>query len=121
MPCWSIGACAASEASRETVDVRLHSGAHMERTPPRRGHGCEIGTHDVVDVDVVASLQAVTIDRRGLIAQQALSEDGDHAGFPVWVLTGTVDIGVAKGDELQPAHAPVQVAVGLTAELGRAV
>src|ERR1700730_18143103 len=99
-----VGAAYAAEALVQAVHVRLHTGADVDRIRRLRRHGCQVGAHDIVDVNEVASLEAVAGDGHRLIPQESLREYCDDAGSPVRVLTGTVDVGVTQRDEFEPAH-----------------
>src|SRR4030088_2192150 len=96
-----VGAAKSAEALVQAVDVRLDTGADVDRIRRLRRHGCQVGAHDVVDINEVARLEAVAVDGLRLIPQQSLREYCDDAGFPVRVLTGAVDVGVAQSDEFE--------------------
>jgi hypothetical protein len=92
----------------ELVDRRLVAGPDVADQAAAPGGGPHEGVDHVVDEDEVPGLLAVPEDGHRLAAQQALGEDGHHAGLAVGVLPGPVHVGQGQGGELQG----VQLAVG---------
>ena len=89
----------------QVVDVGSEAGADIQARERTRRHcrqvgrqGEHVGPGDVGAEDIVADIAAVAIDAIGFARQQLLAEDRHHARLAVWVLPGTVDIGIAEGD-----------------------
>ena len=94
-------------ASSSLTDVSLPGpDVADEAAAPRRGP--HEGVDDVVDEHEVPRLLAVPEDRDRLAPQDALGEDGHHAGLPVGILARAVDVGEGQRAELER----VQLAVG---------
>ncbi len=83
-------------------------------------HG-EDRAHDVADVDVVARLGAVAVDRRLLAGLQLAAEDRDHARLAQRVLAGPIDVAQPHRRAAQAVQPPEQADVALGAELRLAV
>src|SRR3954471_21080313 len=66
------------------ADVQHESAALVDRTHER--------VDDIVDIDVVARLRAVTEDQRTLAVEQPAREDRDHARLAVRILARAVHV-----------------------------
>ncbi len=99
----------------QPVDRGLRPRADVADEPASPVGGPHEGVDHVVDVDEVAGLLAVAEDDEGQAPQQALGEDGHHAGLAVGVLARAVHVGQGQGAELEG----VQLTVGLEVVDGR--
>src|SRR3979411_2328702 len=92
---WSVaGVGVPAEGPADQVVDRVHIGlyagtdvVHAAQTGVERR---EVGANDVGHVDVVARLEAITVDDRHPALDHRLAEDGDHSRFAVRVLPGPV-------------------------------
>src|SRR6202022_9940 len=116
--CRACHATGGGDEAVDAVDISLGGGADVVAAEPFAVSSPEVGADDVVDVDEVASLQAVAADHGLVSAEQPLGEDGDHTCLAVRILARPVDVAIAQGDELETVEVPVDRAVDLSAELG---
>src|SRR5438270_11073406 len=86
------------------------------------GSGCgEVGCRNVADKNEVASLPAVTENRRPPSRQHAITEDRDHTSVPARILPGTIDIAVPQCHHVQAPHTTKPVGVTLGGKLAKSV
>ena len=89
----------------QVVDVRSEASADIQARERAWHHGGQVGRQgqhvgagDIGAEDIVADVATVAIDAGRFARQQLLAEDRHHARLAVWVLPGTIDVGIAEGD-----------------------
>jgi hypothetical protein len=95
--------------------------ADVDRARGTGSRRAQVRVDDVVDVDVVACLLAVSEDRGPAAVQHLAAEDRDHAGLAERVLPRAVDVAVAERDGRESVETGEDLAVLLGAELGETV
>ena len=107
----------------QLADAHLDAAADVVLPVGKLGcrRGGEIGRGDVADVDEVAGLRPVAVDRRCPAGEHLIPEDRDHAGVAFRVLAGPVHVAVPQRDHIEPAGPPEPVAVLLRGPLAEPV
>lgn len=86
------------EGGEDLVVAGSSAGTDVEIVVVGVGEGGDVGVDDVVNVDVIPSVQAITEDGGSFVLEKLGGEDGDDTGFAVAGLAGAVDVGVAEGN-----------------------
>src|SRR5208282_5691747 len=106
----------------EIVHVGLDAGADVERDSRRaRFRRRDHGPHHVADVNVVARLGAVAINRHGLAVEDSSAEDRNYAGFAVRILARAVYVAEAQRQVVDSILDLVKKQIGFGRQLGDAV
>ena len=72
-------------------------------------------------MDVVASLEPISVDGGLASGQEAGEENGHHPSFTMGILTFAIDVGVAQASRIEAVGLVVEVEVTLYRELGHTV
>ena len=110
-----------AEKRRELVHRGLDAGSDIERAGVGRVGDREIRRHHITDINEIARLFAVTVDRCRLAAQLFIDEDCHDAGFALRVLPRAIHVRVTQGDGPEAVHGAKIVHVVLHSELRAAV
>src|SRR5258706_1202771 len=77
-------------------DIGFDASADVNLTDIRRIERCDIGRDHVADVNVITRLLAIAVDHRDLAVEQQGKKNRHDAGFTVWRLPRSVDVGIAQ-------------------------
>jgi hypothetical protein len=110
-----------AQQPHELEHAGLLLGARVQHAAGLAVAGGDERAHEIADVEVVAGLRAVPVDRRRPAVAEAPAEDRDDAGLAAGILPRPVDVAEAQGHRRQPVQALVQAEVALGAELALAV
>src|ERR1700733_10857552 len=112
----------ASERRVEIVHVGLEAGADVDcesrRTRFRRRHH---GPYHIANVNVVARLRAIAVNRHGLAVENFPAKDRDDAGFAVRILARAVHVAESQREVIDSVLDLVEEEIGFGCQLGDAV
>src|SRR5208282_5731736 len=112
----------ARERGIKIVHVGLDTGADVERDSRRarfrRRYHCP---HHVADINVVARLRAVAVNRHGLAVEHSSAEDRNYAGFAVRILARAVNVAESQRQVVDSVLDLVKKQIGFGRQLGDAV
>src|SRR5438094_4892888 len=110
------------QLAKQVVDRDRDAGADVIRASVAFVQGREVRCRDVPDMQHVARLVSIAVDRHRLAFDHPAGKDCDHAAFlGEEVLARAVDVGVAKRRESEAEGALERAEVLLERKLGRAV
>src|SRR5690606_5209115 len=107
-----------SERFSQFVDGCLRLAAHIDPRSVATVEREDIRPGDVLHVNEVAGLLAVSVHLDRFAPNDAVRKDGDDAPLPVGVLSWPVHVGVAQDGEVEAVQVSVNAQVLFDAVLG---